>query len=253
MRSSERSCAVFAIVATLCLVAHVAVAQAKWTVDREASMAWWQMSPNLNHLWATTCPGDPNWRPGEGRSGGWAINPKLKLPETGYSNTEDTVHVPLYPRHTVSPICGDAVRGHITVDDTLTWHGAHGTVAVRTDALITGEEMRDKMMHHSLESVQFPELTFKLDSLVDMTKQGDTLVGTADGTLTVRDIVIVINAAIKVFPDPAGLRVLAKWHIPATEIGMLAPDIHYYGLGINTRIWKEFFMGCDLILHPAGA
>ncbi|HXQ30019.1 MAG TPA: hypothetical protein VN848_12225 [Gemmatimonadales bacterium] len=234
---------------------HVAVArgQAKWVVDTKASLAWWQVSPNLNHLWATTCPGDPGWRPGEGRSGGWFIDPKLKMPETGYSGVEDTVHVPLFPRKTVSPICAEAVRGHITVDDTLHWRGAHGMVAVRSDAFITGEQMRDVMMHHSLQSVQYPEITFNLDSLVGMTQQGDTLVGTAYGTETVGQVVIVVHPALKVFNDPEGLRVLAKWQITATELGMLAPELHEFGLGINTRIWKRFYMGVDLVLHPAHA
>ena len=137
--------------------------------------------------------------------------------------------------------------GIVTTGDDI----AADTGTERSDALITGEQMRDVMMHHSLESVQFPEILFKLDSLVDMTKRGDTLVGTADGTLTVRQIVIEISAAVQVFSDPAGLRVLAKWHIPATELGMLTPDLHYFGLGINTRIWKTFFMGADLVLRPA--
>src|SRR5882672_8525183 len=42
-------------------------AQMRWVVDSRSSLAWWQVSPNLNHLWATTCPGDSSWRPGEGR------------------------------------------------------------------------------------------------------------------------------------------------------------------------------------------
>jgi hypothetical protein len=249
-----RSARFFVSFVVTCLVfgPGLATAQAHWTVDPKASLAWWQMSPNLNHLWATTCPGDPSWRPGEGRSGGWTIDPKLKGSPTGYSDVEDTVHVPLYPRKTVNPICADAVRGKITIDDTVHWRGAHGMVAVRSDALISGEQMRDNMMHHSLQSLQFPEIRFDLDSLVDMTHQGDTLVGTAAGKLTIRDIVIVVDAAMKVFPDPEGLRVLAKWRIPASELGMLTPDLHYFGLGINTRIWKNFFMGADLVLERPG-
>src|SRR5882757_8516136 len=72
----------------LCLRTASADAQAetRWTVDPKASLAWWQVSPHLNHLWATTCPGEPSWRPGEGRSSGWNINPYLELPATGYAN-----------------------------------------------------------------------------------------------------------------------------------------------------------------------
>ena len=78
--------------------ATAAHGQMRWAVDTKSSLAWWQMSPNLNHLWGTTCPGDSSWRPGEGRSSGWYINPKLKLPKYGYAGVDDTVNVPLFPR-----------------------------------------------------------------------------------------------------------------------------------------------------------
>jgi hypothetical protein len=237
----------------VCLLAPARAAFAQtnvWVVDPPTSLAWWQMSPNLNHLWSTTCPADPDWRPGEGRSGGWEINPKLKLDATGYAAVPDTIHVPLFPRHIVSPICTEAMRGKIVVDDTMPWR-MHGTIYAKGELLVTGESMRDIMMHHALETVQYPEITFRLDSILNMTRHGDTLVGTAQGFLTVRTVVIVVNPVVKVFPDPAGLRVLAKWEVPATEIGMLTPYIHEFGLGINTRIWQTFFMGCDVILrHP---
>ena len=35
------------------LTAVAAHAQTRWVVDPKASLVWWQMSPNLNHLWAT--------------------------------------------------------------------------------------------------------------------------------------------------------------------------------------------------------
>ena len=98
----------FATVLGLLGIATAAFAQtsaepSRWTVDSKTSLAWWQMSPNLNHLWATTCPGDPSWRPGEDRSPGWNFDPNLRLPKTGYSNVDDTINVPLFPRHRVVP------------------------------------------------------------------------------------------------------------------------------------------------------
>src|SRR2546425_12029730 len=78
-----------------CLLVGVASAghgQARWVVEPTTSLAWWQMVPHLHHLWATTCPGEPSWRPGEGRSSGWAINPALELAESGYGLIDDTVH-----------------------------------------------------------------------------------------------------------------------------------------------------------------
>src|SRR5437867_3402788 len=90
---------------TLVLLAGVAAvaavnlrAQTRLTVDPKASLAWWQMSPHLNHLWATTCPEEPTWRPGEGRSAGWIIDQAVKTKsKTGFQNVGDTINVPLYP------------------------------------------------------------------------------------------------------------------------------------------------------------
>src|SRR5437879_2832266 len=86
----------------LLTVAAAAQAQTRWTVDSRSSLAWWQMSPNLNHLWATTCPEEPSWRPGENRSGGWHIDPKLKLPGSrgGPEVVQVGAHLP--PRETRS-------------------------------------------------------------------------------------------------------------------------------------------------------
>src|SRR5688572_32909464 len=50
-----------------------------WVVEPTSSSAWWQMNPHFGHLWATTCPADPNWSAGEGNSGGYA--PQLEKGE----------------------------------------------------------------------------------------------------------------------------------------------------------------------------
>jgi len=243
-----------ALVAVGGLVVPVAAAHAqggRWVVDERASLAWWQVSPNLAHLWATTCPSDPDWRPGQGRSAGWNINPKLKLPSYGYANVEDTVHVPLFPRHAVRSNCVESVRGEVVVDDTVHWQGVRGTVMVLGDALITGERMCDVMMHQALETAQYPEIQLTLDSLVGLSKQGDTLRGTAVGTLLLRDIRRPARAAVQAFPDGGGMRVLAKLRIPATDLNQLTPMIHYLGLGVNVGLWKDFFMGADLVFRRA--
>jgi polyisoprenoid-binding protein YceI len=239
-----------ALVGLLAAVA-VAHAQTRWTIDPKTSLAYWQISPNLNHLWATTCPGDSSWRPGEGRSSGWYINPKLKLPRTGYANDEDTVHVPLFPRHTVYPVCVEAARGEVVVADTVHWRGVVGTIAVQGSALVTGEMMRDVMMHQVLQTMQFPEIFFTVDSLVGITEQADTLRGSAVGTLTVRGQPHPTTAVVKVFPDAGGMRVLAKWRITAKELVEFTPKLHYLGLGVNTNIWHTFFMGADLMFRRA--
>jgi hypothetical protein len=206
----------------------------------------------MNHLWATTCSGDPSWRPGENRSSGWTINPALKLPKYRYANQDDTIHVPLFPRYDVLPNCVEAVRGVIVVDDTVHWRGAHGEVAVRGDALITGEAMRDVMMHSALQTNRFPEILFSLDSLVGLTKDAatDTLRGTAVGTLTIRGLSNPTVATIKVFPDAGGMRVLAKWGVSAAALFDLTPLLHSFGLGLNVWLWHKLFMGADLVFRP---
>ncbi|HXQ29813.1 MAG TPA: hypothetical protein VN848_11175 [Gemmatimonadales bacterium] len=248
-----------AVLATLLGHAPAVRAQTRWTVDPQASLAWWQVNPNLNHLWATTCPADPEWRPGEGRSAGWNINPNnpnLALPKNGFAGVEDTVHVPLYPRHKVLSDCVEAIRGDITVNDTLHWGGVHGIVAVRGDALFTGEEMRDVIMHQVvLQGAQFPEILFTLDSLVGLTQTGDTVHANAIGTLTVRNVQEPTVAVVTIYPDSGGMRVLAKWHITAKDLMTLTPELHEVGLGISAKIWKSFFMGADIIFRreTAGA
>src|SRR6266566_1713504 len=221
--------------ALLGLVAMGAAAgppQMHWTVDPRTSLAWWQMSPHLNHLWATTCPEERSWRPGEGRSSGFTINPKLKLPSTGYANVDDTVHVPLYPRDTATAVCVEAVRGDVAVPDTVTWRGVRATVEVQGNALVTGEKMVDVMMHRAMQTMVFPEIQFTL------------------GSLTVRGVQMPITAALKAFPDAGGLRVLVKWRLPATALFDLTPTLHGMALGLDTKIWHTLFMGADLVLRP---
>ena len=241
---------VAATAAGLVIAAADAQTQIIWTVDRKASLAWWQVSPHLNHLWATTCPQEPSWYPGEGRSSGFSIRPLP--PKSGYASVPDTVHVPLYPRYQVGIACSEAVAGRVHLPDTVTWRGARGEVTVRADALVTGESMRDVMMHQVLETAAFPEIRFTLDSLVAVTKQADTLSGIAVGTLTVRGAQQPTIAEVKAFPEAGGMRVLAKWRVPAATLQLeLIPKIRYLGLGVNTLIWQDFFMGADLVLRPA--
>jgi YceI-like protein len=231
-----------------------APAQMRWSVDPKASLAWWQMSPHLNHLWATTCPGEPSWRAGEGRNGGGTAGSYGALSRTGYGAVDDTVHVPLFPRQRVHLGCMEAVRGEVVVADTMHWRGVRGTVIVRGDAVVTGQTMRDVAMHQIMETGRYPEIHFTLDSLVGMTKQADTLRGSAVGTLTVRVVQMPVIAELKVFPDAGGMRVLAKWRIPAVDLQLqLVPRLHYLALGVNTMIWHDFFMGADLVLRPEAA
>jgi hypothetical protein len=231
-----------ALVALLPALAH-AQAPSGWLVDRKASLAWWQVSPHFNQLWATTCPHELSWRPGEGRSSGWIINPTLKAPKTGQANVPDTIHVPFYPRPRVQSVCPEAVQGRVLLPDTLTWRGARGEVTVSADALITGEDMRDVYARKLLHTTQYPTLRFTLDSLVDVTRQADTLFATAVGVLSIRDVSQPLNAVVRAWPEAGGTRVLAKLF---GEFGISK----YALMGAGTGIWKDFFMGVDLLLRP---
>jgi hypothetical protein len=237
------------------LLPTVVVAQVRWTVDAKNSLVWWQMSPHLNHLWATTCPEDRSWRPGENRSPGWRISPRLRLPETGFANVDDTINVPLYPRDDVEAVCSEAVQGEVLLPDTVTWRGAHAEVTALVNALISGEAMRDLLMHQILESSRFPQIRFTLDSLVGMTKEPDALVGSAIGKLFIRDMEEDITASVKVFPDAGGMRVLAKWRVPSDTLKLWIPKLKTYSLGANTNLWHDFFMGADLVFRsePIGS
>jgi polyisoprenoid-binding protein YceI len=229
--------------------AAVAAAQTRWHVDPKESLVWWQVSPNLNHLWATTCPEDRSWRPGEGRSGGWDFNTGLQLSGTRDANVDDTIHMPLYPRGRVYPVCTPAVNGEVVVGDTADVRNVHGAITVLGDALVTGEAMRDGMMHRALATGTYPYIKFSLDSLRNVTQQGDTLRGEVVGTLTIRDVQIPTTAEVQEFPDAGGRRVLAKWRAQSiTDLEhRIVPRLGIFGMGI--QVWHYFYMGADLILR----
>ena len=242
----------------LCFLTAVAGAQAqtRWTVDPKLSLAWWQVSPHLNHLWATTCPEEPTWRPGEGRSGGWNINPELKTKSTtGYQAVADTINVPLYPRTKAEAVCTEAVRGGVTLSDTVRLRGVSGKVAVRADALISGSNERDAYSKRAiLQTSRYREVTFTLDSVVNVTRHADTLRGTGVGQFKLLEVTQPMTANLIAWPEAGGIRVQAKLRIPA---GNLVPvygmSRFALGLGVGTKIWQDLFAGVDMVLRPEGA
>lgn len=232
------------------LVTSVATVQAQttWTVDSKSSLAWWQVNPHLGHLWATTCPEDPSWQPGAGRSAGWGGN--TGLAEMREGAVYDTVHVPVYPRHRARPICGQAVQGEASLPDTVTWRGAKAHIRVTVDAMVTGESMRDNFAHTTvLETTKYQYAEFALDSLVGMTRRRDTLHGTAVGVVTLHGVNKPVRAAIRAWPEAGGTRVEARFRVPAKElVDAFGISQFALGLGVTTGIWKDFFMGADLVL-----
>ena len=244
-----------ALVAGLVAVGASAQAQTRWTVAAKSSLAWWQVNPHLNHLWATTCPEEPTWRPGEGRSGGWIFDRALKPPKHGYAIVNDTTIVPVYPRPAANAICTEAVAGHVIVSDTVSWRGVRGEVSVRSERLITGEDRRDRYAHQAvLETTRYPEAKFRIDSLVGIRRHADTIKGIAQGVLTLRDVSRPVTATVTAWHEAGGMRVLSRIRIPAGE---LVPNYglskYALGLGIGTKIWFDLFLGVDLVFRPEGA
>ncbi len=207
----------------------------------------------MNHLWATTCPAEPSWRPGEGRSAGWFINRYLRSPEKGDISVADTINVPLYPRYEATDVCREAVRGVIEVTDTVRWRGVRGEIAVQATQLVTGLDQRDEFARRAiLEVDKYPEIRFRIDSLVDVHRQADTLTGSVAGQLSLHGVDKPMTASVRVWPEAGGLRVTAKFRTSARSIvddyGLSSVAL---GLGIGTRIWQTLFMGVDVVLKPA--
>jgi hypothetical protein len=240
-----------ALVGSLPAVAPAPV-QHSWAVDPKASLAWWQVNPNLGHLWATTCPQEPSWKPGAGRSAGFTVNPALIDPREGAQS--DTVHVPIYPRHRARPVCTEAVAGQIFLPDTMGWRGAHGQVTVKAEALVTGLSIRDTYAHSAvLETNRFPDAGFRFDSLVDVTRRADTIRGTAVGMVTLHGVEKPARAAFRAWPELGGTRVEAKIGLPARDmIDVFQMSYGSLGLGVATNIWKTLYLGVDLVLRREG-
>ena len=240
----------------LLLGAHAyAHAQTRWTIDPKASLAWWQVNPHLSHLWATTCPEEPSWRPGEGRSGGWVIDRAFRPPKQGYAAVSDTTNVPLYPRPRVRSVCTEAVSGEVVVADQAQWRGVRGQVVVKAAALVGGEERRDAYARQAiLETTRYPDIKFRIDSLVNVTRRGDTIIGTAVGMFTLRDVTKPVTASVRGYPAAGGVRVLGKFSIKAED---LVPEYGMskfaLGLGVGARVWIDLFMGVDLVLRSEDA
>ena len=226
--------------------------QHSWAVDPKASLAWWQINPHLGHLWATTCPQEPSWKPGAGRSAGFTVNPALIDPREGAMS--DTVHVPIYPRHRARAVCTEAVAGRIVLPDTVRWGGAHGLVTVKAEALVTGLAIRDNYARTAvLETNRFPDAGFTFDSLVNVTRRGDTVRGTAVGLVKLHGVERPARAAFRAWPELGGTRVQAKIAVPAADMTQ-AFQLSYaaLGLGVATNIWKTLYIGVDLVLRREG-
>jgi polyisoprenoid-binding protein YceI len=246
-------------VATLGLLAATASAhaQTRWVVEPKASLAWWQVNPHLNHLWATTCPEEPSWRPGEGRSGGWTINPGLKEARGGYAVASDTTQIPLYPRPKVRAICSEGMTGELVIPDTVNWRGVRGKIIVQAEKLIGGDARRDAYARDAiLDANRYREITFVIDSVVNVSRKADTVRGAVVGVFTLRNVSQPARATFRAWRDAGtgGQRVLAKFKVNADDlVPVWGLSKSALGLGVGVRIWQDLYMGTDMVLRPEGA
>jgi hypothetical protein len=222
------------------------------SVDPKASLAWWEMNPNLSHLWATTCTEDPAWQPGEGHSVSYAVD-YLTRKDASPTKLSDTTKIPLYPRRVVRSLCTPAVTGQITARDTVTWSGARGRIAIESRHLRTGLDFRDAYARKAIYgSDQFREIVFELDSLTNVRRtRGDTLLATALGHLEIRGVRIPISVRAKATREAGALRVQGITHLPAADlVDTFGVSPYALGMSVGLKAWKDLWMGMDVVLRP---
>jgi hypothetical protein len=221
-------------------------AQTRFQADPEESLAWWQLNPHLNHLWATTCPQDPSWRPGEGVSitGAAAYVSSLQK-RFGYAAMLDTI-IPLYPRRRVRAVCAEGVKVDLVVRDTVRWQGVQGKVSINAESVLTGLSMRDAFYRGVLETSKYREFTFQIDSVVSVVP-GDTLKGVAVGQFTMHGVTQPTRVPITAWREGSGLRVMGQFMIPSADMTEVY-GLSKMRLGLGGMVWKELHMGLDLVL-----
>ena len=235
----------------------VATAQQQFrlAVDAKTSLAWWQIDPNYGHLWATTCPDDPSWQPGDARSEGTGnIDTKTRKKTVASSSAARDREVPIYPRMEVKPLCRAAVRGSIAALDTITWRGTRGEIRILPDSLVTGSLMRDRFTRKSVfETNTFKEIRFVIDSLTNV-QQGDTIRAMAVGTLEMHGAHVPMKAPVKAWREKSGLRVQTQMEFPAHDLVKVYQFSKLaLGMGVTLGRWKTIYMGIDAILVPTAS
>lgn len=234
----------------LLLAASVSAAQTQtYAVDSKASLAWWQLSPHLGHLWATTCPQDPNWQPGESRGAGYQIEDSLRV-EIPIIQVEDP-RVPIFPRKAVHSNCSEAVTGTIAVGDASQWTGVRGVITIKMDQFVNGMPMRDAYARKAVySSERFPDVRYYIDSLINL-QRGDTIRATAVGAMVLRGVRTQMTVPVMAWREAGGLRVQGKFSIPAPDlVDVYGVSKFALGLSLGTHIWKTLHLGFDVVLRP---
>ena len=251
-RSSRALLCTAAVLGLLAIAAVPAQAQLRLVADKKSSLAWWQINPHMNHLWATSCPGEPSWRPGEGRSSGWVIGKMFSPAKHGDAGIKDTTIIPLYPRRRVRPVCAEAVTAAVTVNDTTKWAGVTGDVSVLAASMITGEDNRDEYAREKiLQVIQYPEVAYHIDSVTEVRVSHDTVRAYGYGTLTLKGVKqpnVVSN--LRFWPEEGGMRVMGKLRFDAIDlINVYGISSFALGLGVGVRVWEHVYLGVDLLMR----
>jgi hypothetical protein len=217
----------------------------KWSIKPRESLAWWQVEPNYGHLWATTCPGDPSWSAGESRSSGYNYRDESIAVSAQLSS-----RIPLFPRGKVTPVCGDAIHGDITIADTVNWRGVSGTIIINAHDLTTGADFRDAYAQKAvLKTNAYPTIEFNIDSLTDLHTEGDTIRATALGSLVLVGKVHAKSARLVAWRVPGGMRVRGQIQVPAKDMtGVLGLSKFALNMGVVLGRWDTLYMGIDIIL-----
>ena len=240
----------FAMVAILISLRPAAAQSTSFAVDASRSMVWWQLDPHYGHLWATTCPHDRSWQPGEGHSPGYYINyktrPKIRTLK------ENETRIPLFPRDTVRANCRRAVKGSVTMSGRFA--GMNGKISVLVDSITNGADQRDKFANkYVYSSAKYPEVTFTIDSVTSVVMAGDSITGVAVGTFELRGVQKPTRVQVRGNQTPEGLRVRGMFAMPAKELqDRFDVSKVALGLGVGMKLWDTLFMGFDLILAPRG-
>jgi hypothetical protein len=215
-------------------------------------LAWWQLSPHLGHLWATTCPQDPSWMPGESRGAGFKMD-QSKVKDVPLIQVEDP-RVPIYPRDTVHAVCSEAVTGTVIAPDTVRWTGVRGFLSIHTEYLFNGMPMRDAYARKAVyKTGEHPDVRFVVDSLVNIRAGRDTMRAEAVGTFEFRGVRTPQRVPVEAWREAGGLRVRGRFSIPAPElVSTYGVSKFALGLSLGTHIWKTLHLGFDVVLKRGG-
>jgi hypothetical protein len=220
----------------------------RYSAEPRASLAWWQVTPHFGHLWATTCPGDPTWQPGEGRSPQYYVD-YLRRSDIKESGVKDD-RIPMFPRKRVRYVCKPAVAAVVEVRDTADLATlVSANVSVLADSLITGLDMRDTYARKKvLETRQYPAIRFTVDSLTEVVP-GDTMKAIAIGTFEAPGVRTPMKSPIKVWREGGGIRVQSHFSFPASHLhSVFNMNPLALGMGVRMMEWNELHMGVDMLL-----